>query len=79
MFLAVRSWPQEWSSTETLEIFDTKINHYMWSRAMFLAARFLPQEWSSSVALEIFGTKINHYCGVEGKYCEQILSDQPLF
>jgi len=46
---------------------------------MFIAARFLPQEWSSSVALEIFGTKINHYCGVEGKYCEQILSDQLLF
>jgi hypothetical protein len=28
MFLAVRSWPQEWSSTETSEIFDAKIIHY---------------------------------------------------
>ena len=32
MFLAARFLPQEWTSTETSEIFGTKINHYMWSR-----------------------------------------------
>jgi hypothetical protein len=28
MFLAVRFLPQEWLSTVTSEILDTKINHY---------------------------------------------------
>ncbi|MCL5459318.1 hypothetical protein AB0Y04_12015 [Loigolactobacillus coryniformis] len=57
MFLAARFLPQEWTSTGTSEIFGTKINHCMWSRAMFLAARFLPQEWSSTETSKNFWYK----------------------